>query len=174
MSVVGPDRQPLDLPRTGMDPFWKAVDRHYTAAERKRRRRRTKDRCDPLDREATGDRPASGTEAAGDRPGEGITPDAAGHTAGDAATDAASEASPPRRRRLSVDQHWRMLAMLALRENAGWPLDRIGRVFGHDRGHISRCLRQIKRELRQALGMEPSLSHRTQSRQPPVDDADDE
>jgi hypothetical protein len=43
---------------------------------------------------------------------------------------------------------WKYLAMLALRENAGWPVHCIGSVFGHNKGHVTRCLRQIKRELR--------------------------
>jgi hypothetical protein len=42
---------------------------------------------------------------------------------------------------------WKYLAMLALKENAGWPLDCISSVFKHPKGHISRCLRQVKREL---------------------------
>jgi len=41
------------------------------------------------------------------------------------------------------------LAMLALRENAGWPLDKIGMVFGHPKGHVTRCLDRIKRDLRE-------------------------
>ncbi|QDT52150.1 hypothetical protein Pan44_01590 [Caulifigura coniformis] len=45
-------------------------------------------------------------------------------------------------------QKWRYLAMLALKESAGWPLDGIGNVFDHPKGHISRCLAQVKRELR--------------------------
>ncbi len=43
---------------------------------------------------------------------------------------------------------WKYLAMLALRENAGWPLEQIGRVFDHPKGHVTRCLALIKRELR--------------------------
>jgi len=42
---------------------------------------------------------------------------------------------------------WKYLAMLALRENAGWPLERIGQVFGHPKGHVTRCLANVKREL---------------------------
>lgn len=30
------------------------------------------------------------------------------------------------------------LAMLALRENVGWPLERIGSEFGHPKGHVTR------------------------------------
>lgn len=44
---------------------------------------------------------------------------------------------------------WKYLAMLALRENAGWPLDKIARVFQHQPGHVSRCLVRIKEELRE-------------------------
>jgi hypothetical protein len=43
---------------------------------------------------------------------------------------------------------WKYLAMLALRENAGWPLDCIGLAFGHPKGHVSRCLQQVSDELR--------------------------
>lgn len=54
------------------------------------------------------------------------------------------------------DAHiWKHLAMLALRENAGWPLERIGDVFGHSKGHITRCLRQIKDELRTRFRASP-------------------
>ena len=41
--------------------------------------------------------------------------------------------------------------MLALRENAGWPLEYIGTVFGHPKGHVTRCLARIKRDLRQGF-----------------------
>jgi hypothetical protein len=43
---------------------------------------------------------------------------------------------------------WKYLAMLALRECAGWPLDYIGLVFGHPRGHVSRCLARVTDDLR--------------------------
>lgn len=46
------------------------------------------------------------------------------------------------------DRRWKYLAMLALREAAGWPLEQIAFVFGHPTGHVSRCLRTIKHELR--------------------------
>jgi hypothetical protein len=49
------------------------------------------------------------------------------------------------------DHLWKTLAMLALRENAGWTVERIGRAFGHTRGHVTRCLERIKRELRLRL-----------------------
>jgi hypothetical protein len=51
-----------------------------------------------------------------------------------------------------ADPHkWKLLAMLALRENADWNLERIGFVFGHSRGHVSRSLARIKVELRERL-----------------------
>ncbi len=43
---------------------------------------------------------------------------------------------------------WKYLAMLALREAAGWPLEQIAALFGHPPGHVSRCLSAIKQELR--------------------------
>ncbi len=43
---------------------------------------------------------------------------------------------------------WKYLAMLALKENAGWPLDCIGNVFEHPKGHVSRCIARTKQELR--------------------------
>jgi hypothetical protein len=42
---------------------------------------------------------------------------------------------------------WKYLAMLALKENANWPLECIGHVFKHPKGHVSRCLKQVRREL---------------------------
>lgn len=52
---------------------------------------------------------------------------------------------------------WRYLAMLALRENAGWPLEQIGRVFGHPKGHVTRCLCRIKNELRESFDAAPEF-----------------
>jgi len=52
---------------------------------------------------------------------------------------------------------WKYLAMLALRENAGWPLDRIGNVFGHPKGHVTRCLARIKGELRKDFEASPEF-----------------
>lgn len=54
-------------------------------------------------------------------------------------------------------QRWKLLAMLALRENAGWPLDRIGVAFGHTKGHVTRCLQRVKEELREQFGRAPDL-----------------
>ena len=45
-------------------------------------------------------------------------------------------------------QVWRRLAMLALRESAGWPIDRIAVSFNQDTGHVSRSLSETKRDLR--------------------------
>lgn len=47
--------------------------------------------------------------------------------------------------------------MLALRENAGWPLEQIGLVFGHPKGHVTRCLVKIKQELRRRFHMSPEV-----------------
>ena len=52
---------------------------------------------------------------------------------------------------------WKYLAMLALRENAGWPLEYIGTVFGHPQGHVTRCLQKIKTELQSRFRMSPDL-----------------
>ena len=52
---------------------------------------------------------------------------------------------------------WKYLAMLALRENAGWPLERIGQVFGHPKGHVTRCLTKIKQELRDRFQASPEF-----------------
>jgi len=43
---------------------------------------------------------------------------------------------------------WKYLAMLSLYENAGWPLMQIGYAFQHHKGHVQRCIQQIKSELR--------------------------
>lgn len=50
---------------------------------------------------------------------------------------------------------WKALAILALRENAGWPLEAIAQVFGHHRGHVSRILRNVKNELRETFERSP-------------------
>ncbi|HCS54478.1 sigma factor-like helix-turn-helix DNA-binding protein [Rubinisphaera sp.] len=50
---------------------------------------------------------------------------------------------------------WKSLAILALRENAGWPLETIGAVFGHHRGHVSRILKRVKSELRETFEQSP-------------------
>ncbi|MBI1347273.1 hypothetical protein GC163_13420 [bacterium] len=52
-------------------------------------------------------------------------------------------------------QCWRYLAMFALREACGWNLEQIGLAFGHHKGHVMRCLRQIKGELQDRFALEP-------------------
>ncbi len=52
-------------------------------------------------------------------------------------------------------ERWKALAILALRENGGWPLEMIGSVFGHHRGHVSRILAKVKRDLRESLRQSP-------------------
>ncbi len=48
------------------------------------------------------------------------------------------------------DPHvWKCLAMLALREDCGWQLDQIGWAFGHTKGHVQRCINQVKERMRQ-------------------------
>lgn len=42
---------------------------------------------------------------------------------------------------------WKYLAMLALKVNAGWHLDMIANAFGHERGHVSRAIATVRREL---------------------------
>lgn len=42
---------------------------------------------------------------------------------------------------------WKLLCMLALRENGGWPLQWIGAVFGHSKGHVTRCIQKAKADL---------------------------
>lgn len=44
---------------------------------------------------------------------------------------------------------WKRLAMVALHEDAGWPLSYIARLFGHHKGHVSRTVEKTKRELRE-------------------------
>lgn len=55
------------------------------------------------------------------------------------------------------ERKWKYLAMLALRENAGWPLDKIGNVFGHPKGHVTRCLSKIKHDLREQFQSSPEF-----------------
>lgn len=47
------------------------------------------------------------------------------------------------------ETRWKCLAILALRENAGWKLEDIGTVFGHPKGHISRIIKRTKDLLRE-------------------------
>lgn len=53
-------------------------------------------------------------------------------------------------------QKWKTLAMLALRVNAGWSLDMIGNAFGHERGHVSRSLSTLCRELKERFDWLPA------------------
>ena len=110
MTITNPDRQRVDVPRLGDDPFWDAVHEHYL-----------------------------------DVPDDELT---------------AIESQAGRVR----DARWRSLAMLALKENAGWPIETISRAFGRDTGHVSRCLKRATDDLREALGREPSLDPSTQKR----------
>ena len=64
------------------------------------------------------------------------------------------------------ERTWKYLAMLALRENAGWPLEHIGAVFGHPKGHVTRCLQKIKHELRQRFRMSPDVLELTDEDDP--------
>jgi hypothetical protein len=43
---------------------------------------------------------------------------------------------------------WRQLAMFALRETAGWPLELIGLAFQHPKGYVQRSLRRTRNDLR--------------------------
>lgn len=54
-------------------------------------------------------------------------------------------------RHYAADDHmrWKLLALLALRENCCWTFDQLGHATGHTRGHISRCLARVKNELKQ-------------------------
>lgn len=52
---------------------------------------------------------------------------------------------------------WRHLAMFALRETAGWPMELIGLAFGHPRGHVSRCVGAVRKELRERFRLGDEL-----------------
>jgi hypothetical protein len=61
-----------------------------------------------------------------------------------------------RRHYAQADPHkWKALAMLALRVNAGWSLEMIGNAFGHERGHVSRRLSVVCRELQETFDWSP-------------------
>lgn len=53
---------------------------------------------------------------------------------------------------------WKYLAMLALRENGGWSMAAIGKAFGHDRGHVCRCVANVKRQIRASCAVEPDYA----------------
>lgn len=65
---------------------------------------------------------------------------------------------------------WKYLAMLALRENADWPLEYIGLVFSHRKGHVKRCLDRIKKELRKRLGSTGSMQPHSPAGQSSTDE----
>lgn len=44
-------------------------------------------------------------------------------------------------------RRFRYVAMLALREQSGWTLEMLGQTFGHPKGHVSRILRKVTRDL---------------------------
>lgn len=50
---------------------------------------------------------------------------------------------------------WKYLAMLSLRVNGGWPVECIGRAFGHPKGHVTRCLSRVQQELRDRFAPPP-------------------
>jgi hypothetical protein len=52
-------------------------------------------------------------------------------------------------------RRWKYLAMFALREMAGWNLEQIGLAMGHPRGHVCRCLRKIREDLRAKFELDP-------------------
>jgi len=52
---------------------------------------------------------------------------------------------------------WKRLAMVALRENAGWPIELIATAFGHHKGHVSRSIEATKREIRRQFRAEPDF-----------------
>ncbi|MGC1274925.1 MAG: hypothetical protein WBC44_14560 [Planctomycetaceae bacterium] len=53
---------------------------------------------------------------------------------------------------------WKYLGMLALRENAGWSMSAIGLAFGHDRGHVCRCIASVKQQIRRQCELEPDYT----------------
>lgn len=65
-------------------------------------------------------------------------------------------------RHYAADDHmrWKLLALLALRENCGWTVEQLGRATGHPRGHVSRCLSKVKKELQQRFQADAQMSKR--------------
>ena len=55
-------------------------------------------------------------------------------------------------------RRWKYLAMLALRESLHWPMEFIALAFDHPRGHIVRCLQQVKDELREKFRTNPLIA----------------
>lgn len=54
---------------------------------------------------------------------------------------------------------WKYLAMFALRES-GWSLVEIGRAFNTHKGHVLRCIANMKQRIRDGLHIDPELSLR--------------
>ncbi len=50
---------------------------------------------------------------------------------------------------------WRDLAIFALREAAGWNLEQIALALGLSRGHVCRCLKEMKTHLQKRFRLEP-------------------
>lgn len=46
---------------------------------------------------------------------------------------------------------WRNVAMFMLYQSSGWTTTLIAKAFGHPRGHVSRCIRAIRKELKEKL-----------------------
>ncbi|MCH8828727.1 MAG: hypothetical protein IID45_04020 [Planctomycetes bacterium] len=66
-------------------------------------------------------------------------------------------------------RRWKYLAMLALKENAGWPLQQIATAFSHSRGHVQRSIEQIKQELRERFRVSPGHFESSDSELPTRD-----
>ena len=54
---------------------------------------------------------------------------------------------------------WRNLAILVLREEGCWPIERIGRAFGVSTGQVCRNLQETCAELSQFLDPNPAWDH---------------
>lgn len=55
---------------------------------------------------------------------------------------------------------WKGLAMLALREDADWPLELIGLVFGRCKGSVGRAVERTKADLRERFRAERGREER--------------
>jgi len=49
---------------------------------------------------------------------------------------------------------WKHLAMLSLHETAGWPLEQVGNAFNHHKGHVQRCIQNMKKELQRRFDVD--------------------
>jgi len=56
-------------------------------------------------------------------------------------------------------QAWRRLAMLALQEVAGWPVERIALTLGHRPSYIKDCISEVKCDLRARFDPGRDRSH---------------